>query len=117
LDCLEKEFAETDERVLGVVDGDLYAKGSNFIFGQTKLGSRVAIMSTYRLDPIFYGKPKNSRILEERAVKEAVHEVCHTYDLDHCSNPKCVMYFSDSILETDKKSKILCEKCKNKLEL
>ena len=99
--------------VLGVTDKDIYAKGLNFIFGQAQLKGRIAIISLHRLYPEFYKKPKNIRLLMERAQKEGVHEVGHALlGLTHCMNPNCVMNFSNTIEDVDRKSKNLCESCK-----
>jgi archaemetzincin len=32
----------------------------------------------------------------------------HTYGLQHCSDPKCVMYFSNTLGETDRKRDKFC---------
>ncbi|MFC2068038.1 hypothetical protein ACFLTP_03385 [Chloroflexota bacterium] len=44
-------------------------------------------------------------MFEKRAVKEAVYELGHLYHLDHCTNPKCVMHFSTSLVGIDIKGK------------
>jgi archaemetzincin len=44
-------------------------------------------------------------------VKEAVHELGHTLRLAHCSNAGCVMYFSNSLDDTDRKGDTYCERC------
>jgi archaemetzincin len=111
LDFLLKNFKGN---VLAVTDYDLYAEGLNFIFGQAQLNGRVAIISIYRLDPKFY-KQEDKNLLIKRAVKEAVHEIGHAlFGLMHCDNPKCVMSFSNTIFDVDRKSKELCKKCKEK---
>jgi archaemetzincin len=103
-------------RTLLVTSVDLYAPTLNFIFGQAESPGLLAIISLARLDPRFYGGHFNERFFIDRVVKEAVHEICHTYGLRHCSNSKCVMHFSNSILDTDFKSKLPCGLCMKKLE-
>ena len=105
------------KRVLGIIDKDLYVQGLNFVFGQAELPGRCALISITRLRQEFYGLSKDDRILFKRMIKEAIHEVGHTYGLKHCSNKDCVMYFSNSIIDTDKKSSFFCKNCQEKLVL
>lgn len=44
-------------------------------------------------------------------MKEAVHELGHTFGLVHCIDPKCVMFFSNSLADTDNKNTKFCKKC------
>jgi len=102
--------------ILAVSTEDLYAEGLNFVFGQAELPGRVCIISLCRLNPKFYRQPENKSLFIERAVKEAKHEVCHAlFGLRHCEDPNCVMSFSNTIFDVDRKSKELCEKCKRKI--
>jgi len=101
------------EHVLGITDVDLFVPHLNFVFGEAEYGGRTAIISLFRLRPEFYSQNSNSRLLVERAVKEAVHEVGHMLGLGHCDNPTCVMFFSNSISDTDRKGILPCEKCKS----
>lgn len=102
--------------LLGITDVDLYERGMNFVFGVAIPPLRGAIISTYRLDPRFYGKPFNYEKLRERTLKEAVHELGHVFGLAHCANPRCVMHFSNSIFDTDFKGWRFCEKCEEKVK-
>jgi archaemetzincin len=98
-------------RVLGIVDVDLFVPRLNFVFGQAECPGNAALISLWRLRPEFYGKPSDTQVLAERSTKEALHELGHTLGLKHCSNPFCVMYFSNSIFETDRKQSLFCNKC------
>jgi archaemetzincin len=97
--------------VLGIVDADAYVAGLNFVFGEAASPGKAALISLWRLRPEFYGEPPDEGLFVERAVKEAVHEVGHTLGLRHCSRPSCVMYFSNSIVDTDRKQSLFCEQC------
>ncbi|HDN79108.1 MAG TPA: hypothetical protein ENG33_01425 [Chloroflexi bacterium] len=117
LRLLEEVEAPGAERVLGVVDVDLYTEGLNFIFGQASLRGRDAIISLARLRQSFYGLPEDEDLFLERAVKEAVHELGHTYGLGHCPDPYCVMHFSNSLADTDVKQATFCPRCSQALRL
>jgi len=94
-----------DDRVLGVVDVDIFAPGLNFVFGEADIAGRRALISLTRLRQEFYGLP----------LKEAVHELGHTYGLKHCPNSACVMHFSNSLHDTDLKGWNFCHTCHEKI--
>ena len=114
LEFLEKNFRG---RIIGITKEDLYAEGLNFVFGQAKLKGRVAILSIARLDPRFFHQPENQELFEERVEKEAIHEVGHMLGLTHCNTKGCVMNFSNTVGDVDKKTKFLCDKCRRQIGL
>ena len=97
------------EKVLGIVDRDLYVPELNFVFGEA--GQKAAVISLTRLRQEFYRLPQDQTLFHKRALTEAVHELGHTYGLGHCRNPQCVMFFSNSLMDTDRKGSEFCLEC------
>jgi archaemetzincin len=106
---------DPDNRVLGVVDVDIFAPGLNFVFGMADIPGGRALISLQRLRQEFYGLPRDEKLFSERTLKEAVHELGHTYGLEHCPDPTCVMHFSNRLRDTDVKSWEFCPKCQRKV--
>ena len=98
-------------RILGVVDADMFAFGLNYVFGEAYTPGSTALVSVWRLKPEFCRDKPNPSLYLLRAQKEAVHELGHTLDVKHCPRSLCVMHFSNSIFDTDKKQNLLCDEC------
>ena len=98
-------------RILGVTDVDLYIPILTFVFGEAQLGKAAALVSTHRLRPEFYGMPKDPELLQARLLKEALHELGHTFGLRHCSDYLCVMSSSHSAERIDLKQTDFCPAC------
>jgi len=98
-------------RILGVTDVDLFIPVLTFVFGEAQLGDTGALVSTHRLHPEFYGMPKDPVLLQERLVKEAIHELGHTFGLRHCADYHCVMSASHSVERIDLKQASFCAAC------
>jgi archaemetzincin len=104
-----------EEIILGVTGVDLTVPGLNFVFGLAAPESRAAVISLARLYPEFYGQPRDPVRFKARAVKEAVHELGHLLGLGHCPDPDCVMSFSNSLADTDRKGPGFCQACRDLL--
>jgi archaemetzincin len=115
LTTLAAAHAPGEELILGVTGADLRAPGLNFVFGLADAWSGCAIITLARLYPEFYGQPRNPRLFKERALKEAIHELGHLMGLHHCSNPACIMFFSNTIADTDRKGPGFCQECQKLL--
>lgn len=101
---------EPGNRVLAVTNHDLYEEGLNFVFGLADSSGKSAVISLFRLRI-----GADTQTFRLRVVKEAVHELGHTFGLTHCPNPRCVMYFSKSLDDTDRKETDWCKACGMKL--
>jgi archaemetzincin len=115
LDELRK--LENKKTVLGITPVNLYTPGLNFVFGQADPDHATAIISLNLLRQENYGIPPDEGLLQERALKEAVHEIGHTLGMPHCPDGSCVMHFSNSLMDTDYKRQYFCGHCQPQLPL
>ena len=109
----QSEYASY-EKILGIVDHDLFVPELNFVFGEA--GPKAAVISLTRLRQTFYRLPEDQDLFHRRVLTEAVHELGHTYGLGHCGNPRCVMFFSNSLSDTDRKGVEFCPRCGKNLQ-
>ena len=112
---MEKVVPQGCWRVLGVTGLDLYMPILTFVFGEAQLNNTCAIVSAYRLRQEFYGLPQDSGLLYERLLKEALHELGHTFGLTHCRTYDCVMAASHAVERIDLKGSQFCGDCRNRV--
>lgn len=103
------------DSIIAIGEIDAYANGLNFVFGLSTKKFGTVYLS--RLKNEFYRKECDIQLFINRAKKEVTHELGHTLGLSHCSNPNCVMNFSNSVQDVDKKSAYFCEECRLKLNI
>jgi archaemetzincin len=102
-------------RILGVTAVDLYIPILTFVFGEAQIGGPCAIVSLHRLRQEFYGLPRDKKILHQRLLKEAVHEVGHTVNLTHCDDYNCAMAPSHAVEWIDLKEGWFCGQCRERI--
>jgi len=102
-------------KVLAVTRADLFIPILTYVFGEAQLGGMACVLSTHRLK-----EPPYPTTAEDafhcRVVKEAVHELGHTFNLRHCPEQTCIMHYCRSLRDVDHKSNHLCRYCKVLLE-
>jgi archaemetzincin len=103
LDELGRHDDPSAERVIGIIDGDAYSPGLNYVFGQAQKPGRFGFVAVTRLR-----HAANAEKFQGRVLKETIHELGHTFGFAHCDDPKCVMHFSNGFGDTDYKGFRYC---------
>lgn len=112
LSMLRGARGRSDALLLGVANTDLYTPGLSFVFGQADIAGGVATVSLTRVYPAFYGRPHDLHTFRRRNAIEGVHEVGHLLGIAHCPDPHCVMFFSSTIADSDRKGPLPCVRCR-----
>ena len=102
-------------RLLAITPVDLYIPILTFVFGEAQMGGPNAVISTFRLRQEFYGLPADRDLLNDRLLKEAVHELGHTLQLTHCRDYYCAMAPSHAVEWIDLKDSQFCNTCQEKV--
>ena len=103
------------KRVLGVAQVDLFIPILTHVYGEAQLGGKACIVSTFRLNEGHSGMTIQKKHVD-RIVKEAIHELGHTFKLRHCPDHTCIMHYCRNEEDVDRKSDQLCRYCKIMLE-
>jgi archaemetzincin len=102
-------------KVLAVTELDLFIPIFTFLFGEAQLNGKGALVSIHRLHNQFYGISENKELLENRLLKEGIHELGHTFGLIHCFTLRCVMNTSTYVEDIDQKSAHFCRFCEREV--
>lgn len=102
--------------VLLVTASDLFKNGHRFVFGLARESVGAAVVSAARLGNEYYGEVTCDDDLIDRLSKEGAHEVGHLFGLDHCTDPECIMFRPDTLDELDRKKKMFCDACRERLD-
>ncbi|MCX7704376.1 MAG: archaemetzincin family Zn-dependent metalloprotease [Planctomycetota bacterium] len=112
---LSKIRTPSSLRTIGVIDEDLYSENLNYVFGSASQTEKSAVVSLIRFTGNFWGLKEDSQLFLKRARKLVLHELGHTLGLHHCTDPCCVMLFSNTLAELDSSSEHFCPSCAAKL--
>lgn len=110
----EKFRPNKDTKILFILDVDAYSDGLNYVLGEAYPKGGLGIIYLPRIRQEFNGLKPDNELFFERMVKESVHELGHIFGFLHCQNPRCVMYFSNTMSDTDKKEKGFCQSCRTR---
>jgi archaemetzincin len=90
---------------LGVTDLDICTPILTFVYGESQLGGKTALISLHRI----HGEDRG--LTHERAAKIGIHEVGHIFGLAHCWEIRCLMHFTRNLEQLDALPLRLCNTC------
>jgi len=111
LQQLERSAPSFAIKVIAVTKVDLFIPILTHVYGEAQLGGKACVVSTCRLRDNITA-PDPDIIFIQRIVKEAVHELGHTFNLRHCRERVCIMHYCRTELDVDLKSDQLCRYCR-----
>ena len=103
---IERVHTISIDKILILTDVDICDPPNMNGIGFADMTHLFAIVSIYQLQ-----RGASQLVLRDRLVKESLHELGHTYGLDHCRKSTCPMSESPSVLEIDQKFKEFCSRC------
>jgi len=112
LDDLDREAAGKYTKIVGLTARDISTSTEEHadwgVFGLGDLGGAPCVVSTYRLSR----GGASQALVDDRLVKAVGHELGHTFGLDHCSTPGCLMADAEGTIRTvDAGTGRLCAAC------
>ncbi len=104
IDRHDQQGGAATDWILGITTLDLFAPGRPFVFGEATIGGCCALISLARLGD-------RAEQLHPRIFTTVAHELAHVAGLDHCDDPRCVMWASTTVEDTDRKGDAFCAAC------
>jgi len=111
LNAFESLALQKHEKVIGVLEVDLFVPILTYVFGEARQGGHCALVSLHRLRKNSDGSPASRPLILERAGKVALHELGHLFNLVHCEDGRCLMHFSGGLKDLDKAPPYYCSYC------
>ncbi len=114
---LELMKSAPGEKMLGLVDDDLFIPSKNHVIGDADPAGKSAVVSLFRLRRENYEMLDEAKVLFSRLLKECVHQLGHLWGFKDCRNPKCVMYLTEDVSQVDRKGKKFCDNCLRRVKV
>jgi len=95
---------------LGLIESDICTPILTFIYGESQLGGKAALVSLYRLFA------KDPAVTYQRIAKISLHEVGHLLGIRHCWKTTCLMKHSGNIEQLDSLSIYFCSTCEYEIK-
>ncbi|MCP3899459.1 MAG: archaemetzincin family Zn-dependent metalloprotease [Desulfobacteraceae bacterium] len=109
LDLLDKKAPDDCVKVVAITEKDLFIPILTYVYGEARLNGRPCIVSIDRLVTGLELEVVSKGY--KRIVKEAIHELGHTFNLRHCKDPICLMHYCRNLEDVDRKSNHYCRYC------
>lgn len=109
---LREQLGPGVDRLIGVVDVDLFVPVLTYVFGEAQLSGQLAVASTFRLREPWLQHGAPAGVFRSRLLKTLLHELGHTVGLRHCADYSCIMTSASSLEMLDEKSETFCLKCR-----
>lgn len=94
---------------LGITRYDLSTPILTFVYGESQLGGKAALISLYRITD------DKTDVTCTRAAKIGLHEVGHLLGIGHCRTADCLMCFSASLEKLDQLHLKFCKACEHEI--
>lgn len=96
---ISKIDTEDQDKIIAIIDNDIYNKGTQFVFGATKMNGNESVISTYYL--------KDNALL----LKIILHEFGHSIGIEHCKKHTCLFNGIISLEELENHPIAPCLEC------
>lgn len=115
LAALEALPVREDTLRVGITAEDMGHPIFTYFFGRARHHGKAAVVSTARLDPVFYGLEPDLALTTNRTVMEILHEIGHLLGLEHCEDWGCLMHFASTVEDIDNRGRGFCPDCFERL--